>query len=103
MGTATFSIKITSIKADKDTNIVKQLDWTITADQDNLKISLNYSTDVPDGVLGTTDTLVESTTLAWIEANDIRIAGIKYHLQQQIDRYMPDTTLVSSTPTWAGA
>lgn len=100
---ATFTIKVTNIKANKDTNIVKQLDWIITADQDNLKVGLSYSTDVPDGVLGTVDTLTEASTVAWIEANDIRIAGIKYQLQQQINRYMPDTTLVSSTPAWAGA
>lgn len=101
MGTATFTIKVTGVKADKDTNIVKQLSWNILAEQEGVKIDVNYSTDVPDGVLGTVDALVEATTVAWIEANDIRIEGIKNHLQYQLNLQIPDTALVAITPSWA--
>lgn len=95
-----YTIRVTSIKTEKDTNTVKELGWLMLAEQDNIKMTTNYGTAVPDSVLGTLDTLTEQAAIAWLEANDSRIPEIKTFMAAQVLKRLADQELVSNTPSW---
>jgi hypothetical protein len=105
--TATFTIKVTGLRTttvgDK-TNVVKQVDWTLSGEEAGQKFELPQTTQLPDPngqpfiPLGE---LTEADVVAWIEANDDRIPGIKSHIQFVLDREVAKSTLTATTMPWA--
>jgi hypothetical protein len=107
--TADFTIRITGLRTQTVAGVpgvVKQVDWTITGTEAGQVFSLSQTTTVPDP-----DTanfiplaqLTEAEVVAWIETHDIRLPGIKQHIQLVLDRQTAQAALEPTPMPWAVA
>ena len=107
--TATFTIKVNGIRTatvNNRTNVVKQVDWTLIGEEASQKFELPQTTTLsdPDGQpFIELANLTEANVIAWIEATDTRIPGIKAHIQYVLDREVAKSALESTSMPWAPA
>jgi len=105
--TATFTIKINSIYTatiGDRTGVVKQVDWTISGEESGQKFDLPQITNLGDpAVEGFVPlaNLTEATVIAWIEATETRLSGIKAHIQFVIDKEVAKSALTLTSMPWA--
>jgi hypothetical protein len=105
--TAAFTIKVNAIRTTtvaNHTNVVKQVDWTLVGEESGQKFELPQTTTLadPDGQpFIEFANLTEANVIAWIEATDTRIPGIKAHIQYVLDKEVAKTALAQATMPWA--
>lgn len=105
--TADFTIKITGLRTATIGGIadaIKQVEWTMIGTESGQTFELPQSTTVPDpqsdGFVPPQN-LTEAQVIAWIEAHEPRIAGIKAHIQLVLDREVAKAALTTATMPWA--
>jgi hypothetical protein len=105
---AVFTIKINAIRTatvGSHSNVVKQVDWTMTGEQSGQRFELPQTTTLadPDGQpFIELANLTEANVVAWIEATDAeRIPSIKSHIQFVLDREIAKTGLTATAMPWA--
>ena len=107
--TATFTIKVNSIRTatlGEYTDVVKQVDWTLTGEESGQKFDLPQTTALGDPEAANfvpLANLTEAEVAVWIEATDTRIPGIKAHIQFVLDKEVAKSTLASTPMPWAPA
>lgn len=107
--TATFTTKINGIRTTtvgERANVVKQVDWTLVGEESGQKFELPQTTTLadPDGQpFVELANLTEAEVIAWVEATDTRIPGIKAHIQFVLDKEVAKTALASTPMPWAPA
>jgi hypothetical protein len=105
--TADFAIRITGLRTQTVAGVpgvVKQVDWTITGTEAGQTFELSQTTTVPDPDTAEFIPLAELTepqVVAWIETHDIRLPGIKYHIQLVLDRQTAQAALEPTPMPWA--
>jgi hypothetical protein len=105
--TAAFTIKVNGIRTatvGNRTNVVKQVDWTLIGEEASQKFELPQTTALadPDGQpFIELANLTEANVVAWIEATDTRIPGIKAHIQYVLDHEVAKSALASTSMPWA--
>jgi hypothetical protein len=106
---ADFAIRITGLRTQTVAGVpgvVKQVDWTITGTEAGQVFELPQTTTVPDPDAADfvpLEQLTEPQVVAWIEAQDIRLPGIKQHIQLVLDRQVAQAALEPATMPWAPA
>lgn len=105
--TAEFTIKVTGLRTttvgDK-TGVVKQVDWTLIGEESGQRFELPQSTQLPDPdgqPFIPLNALTEAEVVAWIEANETRMPGIKAHIQLVLDREVAKSALTTTAMPWA--
>lgn len=89
--TADFTIKVNGLRTKTvgaNSNVVKEVEWTLIGKQDTCNFELPQSTQLPDPIenfIPITD-LTESEVISWIENNESRLLGIKAHIQLVLDQ-----------------
>jgi hypothetical protein len=107
--TAAFTIKVNAIRTatvGNRTNVVKQVEWTLVGEESGQKFELPQTTALadPDGQpFIELANLTEADVVAWIEATDTRIPGIKAHIQFVLDKEVAKTALAPTPMPWAPA
>ena len=103
----TFTIKINAIRTttigDK-TDVVKQVDWTITGTQGNQSFELPQTTALPDPDMQQyvpLNQLTETQVVAWVESHDANMESTKAHIQYVLDRDAASANLVGTPMPWA--
>jgi hypothetical protein len=107
--TATFTIKVNGIRTatvGERANVVKQVDWTLKGTDAGQTFELPQTTQLadPDGqpFIQLSD-LTEADVIAWIEATETRLPGIKAHIQYVLDKEVAKATLAQTAMPWAPA
>lgn len=105
--TAEFEIKITGLRTatiNGIENAVKQVEWTMKGTEAGQLFELPQTTTVPDpqseGFVPLAN-LTEAQVIAWIEAHDENISGIKQHIQFVLTREVAKAALASTAMPWA--
>jgi hypothetical protein len=105
---AVFTIKINAIRTatvGSHTNVVKQVDWTMTGEQSGQRFELPHTTTLADPdsqQFIELQNLTEADVVAWIEAKDAeRIPSIKAHIQLVLDREIAKAGLTAAAMPWA--
>jgi hypothetical protein len=105
--TASFTIKVNAIRTATVNgleNTVKHVDWTLVGEESGQKFELPQTTALADpaseGFVPLAN-LTEAAVIAWIEATDTRIPGIKAHIQFVLDREVAKAALASTPMPWA--
>jgi len=105
--TATFTIKVNAIRTATVNgleNTVKQVDWTLVGEESGQKFELPQTTSLADpaseGFVPLAN-LTEAAVIAWIEATDTRIPGIKAHIQFVLDKEVAKSALAFTAMPWA--
>jgi len=104
---ATFTIKINGIRTTtvgERANVVKQVDWTLTGEETGQSFALPQSTTLadPDGQpFIELANLTEAEVIAWVEATELNLNGIKSHIQFVLDKEVAKSALVSTAMPWA--
>jgi hypothetical protein len=107
--TAEFTIKITGLRTQTVggvAGVVKQVDWVLSGTEAGQVFSLSQTTTVPDPDTANfipLDQLTEAEVVAWIETHDIRLPGIKQHIQLVLDRQTAQAALEPTPMPWAVA
>jgi hypothetical protein len=107
--TAAFTIKVNAIRTAtvaNRANVVKQVEWTLVGEESGQKFELPQTTALadPDGQpFIELANLTEADVVAWIEATDTRIPGIKAHIQFVLDKEVAKTALAATPMPWAPA
>jgi hypothetical protein len=107
--TAEFTIKITGLRTQTVAGVpgvVKQVAWTITGTEAGQVFELTQTTTVPDPDTANfipLEQLTEPEVVAWIESHEIRMPGIKSHIQLVLDRQVAQAALESTPMPWAPA
>lgn len=105
--TATFTIKVNGIRTatvGDRTNVVKQVDWTLKGTEAGQTFELPQTTQLadPNGqAFIELANLTEADVVAWIEATETRLPGIKAHIQFVLDREVAKTALAATPMPWA--
>jgi hypothetical protein len=105
--TATFTIKPTGIRTatvGNRTNVVKQVEWTMVGEEAEQKFELPQTTTLedPNGQeFIELANLTEANVVAWIQATDTRIPGIKAHIQFVLDKEVAKSALATTAMPWA--
>jgi hypothetical protein len=105
--TAAFTIKVNGIRTatvNNRTNVVKQVEWTMIGEEASQKFELPQTTNLqdPNGQeFIELANLTEANVVAWIEATDTRIPGIKAHIQYVLDREVAKSVLAATAMPWA--
>jgi len=105
--TADFTIKITGLRTAIINGIadaVKQVEWTLRGSEASQTFELPQTTQVPDpqaeGFVPLQN-LTEAQVIAWIETHELRLPGIKAHIQYVLDREVARAALQSTPMPWA--
>jgi hypothetical protein len=105
--TATFTYKVNGIRTatvGDRTNVVKQVDWTLKGTEAGQTFELLQTTPLadPNGqAFIELANLTEADVVAWIEATETRLPGIKAHIQYVLDREVAKTALAATPMPWA--
>ena len=105
--TATFTYKVNGIRTatvGDRTNVVKQVDWTLVGTEAGQTFELPQTTPLadPNGqAFIELANLTEADVVAWIEATETRLPGIKAHIQFVLDREVAKATLAATPMPWA--
>jgi hypothetical protein len=105
---AVFTIKIRAIRTatvGSHSNVVKQVEWTMTGEQSGQRFELPQNTTLADPDSQTfieLANLTEANVIAWIEAKDAeRVTGIKAHIQFVLDKLVAESVLTVTAMPWA--
>ena len=105
--TAAFTIKVNGIRTATVNgleNTVKQVDWTLVGEESGQKFELPQTTSLADpaseGFVPLAN-LTEAAVIAWIEATETRMPGIKAHIQLVLDKEVAKSALASTAMPWA--
>ena len=105
--TATFTIKVNGIRTATVNgleNTVKQVDWTLTGEESGQMFALPQTTSLADpaseGFVPLAN-LTEAAVIAWIEATETRMPGIKAHIQMVLDKEVAKSALAWTDMPWA--
>ena len=105
--TATFTIKINSIRTATVNgleNTVKQVAWTLVGEEAGQKFELPQTTNLPDPASENfiqLTSLTEANVIAWVEATETNMDGIKAHIQFVLDREVAKAALADTPMPWA--
>jgi hypothetical protein len=105
--TANFTIHITGLRTQTVAGIagvVKQVDWTLRGTEAGQVFELPQTTTIPDPDSAnfiSLDQLTEAEVVIWIETHDIRLLGIKQHIQLVLDRQVSQAVLEPTPMPWA--
>jgi hypothetical protein len=105
--TITYTIKPNKIYThtlDGLTNVIKQVDWTITGQDGDVSFALPNTTTLADPDQQTFVPLSEITeqkVVEWIEAQDLRIPSIKQHIELVVNRELAKKALTDTQMPWA--
>lgn len=105
--TATFTYKVNGIRTatvGDRTNVVKQVDWTLKGTEAGQTFELPQTTALadPNGqAFIELANLTEADVVAWIEATETRLPGIKAHIQLVLDKEVAKTALAATPMPWA--
>ena len=104
---ATFTISIDALRSTSVgdlRNVIKQVDWTLTGAKDGQTFALPQTTTLPDpdsaDFIELAD-LTSATVGEWIEATELRMNGIKQHIQLVLDKYVAQAALTTAPMPWA--
>lgn len=101
-----FEIKINNIRTanvGEFTNVVKQVDWTLTGIKEGQEFSLPQTTELadPNGhPFIPLSQLTEADVISWIESNEQRMPDIKAHIEQVLDKEVAKNLLISTPLPW---
>ena len=105
--TATFTIKVNGIRTatvGQHTGVVKQVEWTLIGEEAGQKFELPQVTNLGDpaaeGFVALSN-LTEAAVVAWIESAEMRLPGIKAHIQFVLDREVAKSALATTAMPWA--
>jgi hypothetical protein len=104
-----FTINITGLRTqtvDGVPGVVKQVEWTLRGSEAGQVFELSQTTAVPDPDTANfipLEQLTEPEVVAWIESHEIRMPGIKSHIQLVLDRQVAQAALESTPMPWAPA
>lgn len=105
---ATFTFNINGIRTATVNgleNTVKQVDWTLVGEEGGQKFELPQTTDLadpdPENFVQLSTMTDASAVIAWVEATDTRIPGIKAHIQYVLDKEVAKNALASAAMPWA--
>ena len=108
--TAAFTIKPTGIRTAAvggREGVVKQVAWTLKGEEAGQTFELPQTTDLADPADGQAfielASLSEADVVAWIEATDTRLPGIKAHIQYVLDKEVAKAALADTAMPWAPA
>ena len=105
--TATFTIKINGLRTATVNgleNTVKQVAWTLVGEESGQKFELPQTTNLPDPASENfiqLTSLTEANVIAWIEATETRLPGIKSHIQYVLDKEVAKAALADTPMPWA--
>lgn len=105
--TATFTIKINSIRTATVNgleNTVKQVAWTLVGEEAGQKFELPQTTNLPDPASENfiqLTSLTEANVIAWVEATETNMDGIKAHIQFVLDKEVAKAALADTPMPWA--
>jgi len=101
-----FTFKINAIRTTtigNKTNVVKQVEWTLTGTQSGQTFDLPQTTILNDPS-GTAfielANLSEQEIAAWVEATETRLPSIKAHIQYVLDKEVASKSLTSTQLPW---
>jgi hypothetical protein len=105
--TATFTIKVNGIRTATVNgleNTVKQVDWTLVGEEAGQKFELPQTSTLADpsseGFVPLAN-LTEAAVIAWIEATETHLSGVKSHIQTVLDKEVAKAALASTSMPWA--
>ena len=105
--TATFTIKVNGIRTATVNgleNTVKQVDWTLTGEEAGQTFALPQTSTLADpsseGFVPLAN-LTEAAVIAWIEATETHLSGVKSHIQTVLDKEVARSALASTAMPWA--
>lgn len=107
--TATFTIKINSIRTATVNgleNTVKQVAWTLVGEEAGQKFELPQTTNLPDPASENfiqLTSLTEANVIAWVEATETNMDGIKAHIQFVLSKEVAKAALADTPMPWAPA
>ena len=105
--TATFTIKINSIRTATVNgleNTVKQVAWTLVGEEAGQKFELPQTTNLADPASENfiqLTSLTEANVIAWVEATETNMDGIKAHIQMVLDKEVAKAALADTPMPWA--
>ena len=86
------------------TNVIKQVDWTITGTNNGVSFSLPNTTILADPTQQTfipLSDITEQKVIEWIEAQDLRLPSIKQHIELVVNRDLEKKALIDTEMPWA--
>ena len=105
--TATFTIKVNGIRTSTVNgleNTVKQVDWILVGEEAGQKFELPQTSTLADpsseGFVPLAN-LTEAAVIAWIEATETHLSGVKSHIQTVLDKEVAKAALASTSMPWA--
>ena len=105
--TATFTIKVNGIRTATVNgleNTVKQVDWTLIGEEAGQTFALPQTSTLADpsseGFVPLAN-LTEAAVIAWIEATETHLSGVKSHIQTVLDKEVVKSALASTSMPWA--
>lgn len=107
--TATFIISVNSIRTGAVgglTDVIKKVEWTLTGNESGQSFALPQTTDLSEPDAASFKPLAEVTeadVVAWIEATETRMPGIKAHIQFVLDKEVAVAALEAKPLPWAPA
>lgn len=105
--TANFTIKVTGIRTtnvDTLQNVIKQVEWTLMGEESGQTFELPQTTELSIPVSETFIPLAEVTesdVIAWVEANETRLPGLKWHIQSVLNEKLAKAALTETPMPWA--
>lgn len=103
----TFTYKINAIRTatvGDNTDVVKQVEWTMQGTQEGQTFELPQTTTLPDPdghPFIPLAQLTEAEVISWIEATDTGIDALKAHIQYVLDKEVSKAALSSAQMPWA--
>ena len=104
--TATFTIKINSIRTATVNgleNTVKQVAWTLVGEEADQKFELPQTTNLADPDSANfvqLTSLTEANVIAWVEATETNMDGIKSHIQFVLSKEVAKAALADTPMPW---
>jgi hypothetical protein len=102
-----FTIKINGIRTATVNGLadtVKQVEWTLTGEEEGQKFELPQTTNLgdPDSAnFVPLNSLTEAAVMAWVEATETRMPNIKAHIQYVLEKEVARASLASTPMPWA--
>lgn len=103
---ATFTTTINAVRTASEvglTQVVKQVEFTITGHQEGQSFALPQSVEFgPADAASFTPfaQLTEAQVVGWVEASFANMDAVKAHIQLVLDRECAKAALASETPPW---
>jgi len=104
--TATFEIKINAIRTatfGELINVIRKVDWTLKGTESGQSFELPQTTDLGYPQVESFMPLAqvdEASVIAWVEATETRMPGIKAHIQMVLDKEVAKAALESAPLPW---